>query len=349
MRGELLNIQAVVLRANLYPALEEVLKDHFARDLRIAKLERRLSAYSSSFILEELDVTLDDGTSLALIFKDLSKVALMEGAGKIKPWFLYNPSREIETYRRVLSDHNIGSPICYGAIVQPGWHRFWLFLERLPPVHLWQMGGFEQWKVTARWLAGMHTCLKRDAAVRESEHIAHLLDYDMEFYRRWMQRAVKFVCEGDKSADQKHAKAIRWLESRYEHAIERLISLPVTVIHGEFFASNVLLDQTGENLRVCPVDWEMAALAPGLIDLAALTSGNWTSAQKDEMAIEYYDALPSHMTTGLDQRTFLIDLEYCRLAQAIQWLGWSPAWEPPPEHAQDWLKEAIRAAESVSL
>jgi thiamine kinase-like enzyme len=32
-----------------------------------------------------------------------------------------------------------------------------------------------------------------------------------------------------------------------------------------------------EGWRVCPVDWEMAAVGPGLIDLAALTAGWWTA------------------------------------------------------------------------
>ena len=32
----------------------------------------------------------------------------------------------------------------------------------------------------------------------------------------------------------------------------------MTFIHGEFYASNVLVNITGGKLRVCPVDWELA-------------------------------------------------------------------------------------------
>lgn len=349
MRGEAIDIKPIVRRLNLYPVLEDVLRHYFARDLKIVKLDRRISEYCSSFLLEEIDVTLADGTKLALIFKDLSKSSLMTGAGKVKPWFFYYPAREIETYRHVLVNHQLGTPICYGAVVEPGRHRYWLFLERVPPVLLWQMGELAIWKEVARWLAGMHTYLLRETEVRESAHIAYLLNYDRDFYRRWMGRALTFVGQGDKSAQQKHAKAIQWLDNVYEKVVERLVSLPVTVIHGEFFASNILIDQSGEHLRVCVVDWEMAAVGPGLVDLAGLTSGGWTQQEKDEMALAYYNALPAHTTALLDQRTFLTNLEYCRLAQAMQWLGWSPLWEPPPEHAQDWLKEAIRAAEILNL
>jgi len=34
---------------------------------------------------------------------------------------------------------------------------------------------------------------------------------------------------------------------------------------------------------------------------------------------------------------------------ALQWLGWSADWTPPPEHARDWLVEALAAAERLGL
>ena len=30
-------------------------------------------------------------------------------------------------------------------------------------------------------------------------------------------------------------------------------------------------------------------------------------------------------------------------------LGWSPEWSPPPEHAQNWLGEALRQSEKLGL
>ena len=349
MRGQAHDIQPIIDGAELHRALEELLCHFFARDVRIARLDRRVSEYCSSFIIEELDVALDDGTTHALIVKDLSPAALTEGAGHVKPWFFYEPMREIETYRRVLASHQLGTATYYGAVVQEEDKRYWLFLERVPPGLLWQQGDLEVWKDVARWLAGMHTFLVTATERRESAHLAHLLNYDRDFYWRWMNRAATFICEGDKSADRKAATAIRWLESRYEKVVERLAALPVTVIHGEFYASNVMIDATPERLRVCPVDWEMAAVGPGKIDLAGLTSGGWTRVQKDAMALAYYDALPAERTARYDRQTFLTDLEYCRLHQAVQWLGWSPLWSPPPEHAQDWLKEALRSAEALGI
>jgi len=349
MRGEALHLQSIVDGGELRSALQELLQHYYGREVVIEGLQRRISEYCSSFIIEDLDVVLDDGISLALIFKDLSQSALMTGAGRVKPWFFYDPMREIETYRRVLVLHQLGTATCYGAVVDAQRKRHWLFLERVPPVLLWQMGDFARWKDVAHWLAGMHTFLVRETEIRESEHIAHLIHYDRSFFDRWMKRGVTFVSEGDKSQGRKAAAAVRWLADRFEPVVERLITLPVTVIHGEFFASNIMIDESGERLRVCPVDWEMAAVGPGLVDLAGLTSGGWTHEQKDSMARAYYEALPHGSAAKTDLATFLEDLEYCRLAQAVQWLGWSPAWTPPPEHAHDWLREAIQLAERLKL
>ena len=349
MRGERLGIQSIVDAAELQRALVDELRHYFGRQLEIVKMERRVSEYCSSFIIEELDVTLDDGTFLALAFKDLSPNALMKGAGSVKPSFFYNPLREIDTYRQILVHHRLGTATCFGACVDRDIDRYWLFLERLPPVLLWQMGDLAEWEKVAAWLAGMHHFLVRETEVLESGHIAHLIKYDHRFYRRWITRAVEFVTLGDRSSTRGAASSIDWLAGRYERVIERLTALPVTVIHGEFFASNVMLDPTAERPRVCPVDWEMASIGPGSVDLAGLTSGGWPREKKDAMAMAYYHALPSSITATLDIPTFMTDLEYCRLHQAVQWLGWSPGWSPPPEHAQNWLNEAIESAERLGL
>ena len=47
--------------AELRAVLEEALSRHFAAPRRLTELERRPSAYSTSFAIEELEVRLDDG------------------------------------------------------------------------------------------------------------------------------------------------------------------------------------------------------------------------------------------------------------------------------------------------
>lgn len=344
MRGERLELESIIPGDELRAALETMLSQHFSHPVRITALERRVSEYCSSFMLEELDVALDDGTTLALLLKDLSPGSLFGGAVKIKPAFIYDPRREIETYRRILARHEIGTPRFFGAVIEPECERYWLLLERVAPDLLWQQGEFGTWTRVAAWLAGMHGRFQKSIA---DDDAAHLLHYDREFYLGWMRRAEEFVCEGDTTGARQSAKAVKWLASRYESVVERLCALPHTVIHGEFFASNVLIDPASE--RVCPVDWELAAVGPGLVDVAGLSAGNWTPEQKEAMALAYFDAMPDAGLAQPERADFLTDVECARLHQAVQWLGWSPGWKPEPEHAQNWLREALDSAHILNL
>lgn len=344
MRGVKLELEPVIPADELRDGLETILSQSLAHAVRVTVMERRVSEYCSSFMLEELDVTLDDGTSLALLLKDLSPGSLFGGAVKVKPSFIYDPLREIETYRRILSRHDIGAPRCHGAITEPERNRYWLLLERVAPELLWQQGELDAWTRMAAWLAGMHGIFQKSV---DYDYAAHLLHYDSEFYWRWMRRAKEFVSDGDNTKTRDAAKAMDWLETRYERVVERLCALPVTVIHGEFFASNILLDT--KSGRVCPVDWELAAVGPGLIDLAAMSAGNWTRDQKDAMALAYHAAMPKAGLPQPNRDEFLKDVECARLHQAVHWLGWSPGWTPPPEHAQNWLHEALDSARRLKL
>jgi aminoglycoside phosphotransferase (APT) family kinase protein len=120
----------------------------------------------------------------------------------------------------------------------------------------------------------------------------------------------------------------------HDAVVERLTALPRSFIHGELYASNVIVQLNGE-LRVAPVDWEMAAVGPGLFDLAALTTG-WTGRERSVIIAAY---------GGVDR----IALDCCRLQLALQWLGWSLGWRPPAEHARDWLAEALEIVERLEL
>lgn len=272
-------------------------------------VERRPSPYRTSHPLEEIDIVLEDGSSLALIRKDLRRAALDETARRAKPEFLHDPLREIEAYR-LLAAAGLGTPRVYDQGAD------WLLLERVAGVELYQRDELEAWQRAAAWLARLHRLFAETPPASP-----HLLRYDADYYRGWADRARAFV-----------GAQLDPVVARYDAVIERLCALPTTFIHGEFFASNVLVAAE----RVAPIDWEMAAIGPGLIDLAALTSGRWSEDERWAIAAAYGD---------LDREAF----ECCHLHLALQWLGWSSDWTPPAEHAHDWLGEAQRAASWLGL
>jgi aminoglycoside phosphotransferase (APT) family kinase protein len=325
-------------RAQLCAALEHCLARPPAAPVRVARLDRRPLQCRSSFTLEELDVSLDDGTSVNLVFKDLGRAALLDGAREAKPSFLYNPRREIEVYRQVLARWDLGTAACRGCVTDERADRYWLFLERVRGQELFQVGELGAWQEAARWLASLHSRVAPQAARLAAA--AGLVRYDAEHYRLWMQRARTFPGRLG-GAETVARRRLERLADRYEEVVRRLMSLPVTVMHGDYYPANVLACPAPTGWRVCPVDWEMAGLGPGLIDLAALTAGNWSGEQREALTRAYREALPAGDAAGDSPESFADALDLCRLHLAVQWLGWSAAWSPPPEHRYDWLREAL--------
>jgi hypothetical protein len=292
----------------------------------VDSLVRRRHEYQTSFALEELDVRLADGRSHHLLFKNLGGPS--EKALRAKPAFVVDPRREITVYRELLEGSEIGTPRCYGAVADPVSDRYWLFIEHVPGPVLWQVAELAVWEAVARWLAALHTRF-------EDARSDHLLFYDRALYETWFARALAGSA----------GRELTGLAPAYATVVDRLLEQPTTFVHGECYPSNVLVPNGPSGTRVCPIDWEMAGLGPGLLDVAALTAGDWSDGERDAMVTAYYDALPSPPP----RVDFLEALESCRLQIAVQWLGWADGWSPPSEHAKDWLGEALRAADRLEL
>ena len=320
--------------------LENRLASHFGRRSAIVAMDRRPSPYSSSFSVEELDVRLTDGTELQLVMKDLSAAAMPHHARRARPEFLYEPRREVQVYRWILPYAPAGTAIWYGAVTSSTIRRHWLFLERVAGLELRHVGALAVWKRAARWIAQFHRSLP-PTGVERLVHTARLLVYDEAFYWLWLERARRFAAERPRVRRQ-----VDRIARGYAAAVRRLVRMPRTLIHGEFYPCNIMIHQGG-HVRVCPVDWEMAAFAPGLIDLASLTTG-WAPRAQRALMRAYRASLPDGDAQAHMRHDFAFDLECCRLHLAVRMLGWSESWEPPPQHAFDWLAEAVRSADRLT-
>jgi hypothetical protein len=315
--------------AELLEGLRLALGERGAAPVR--RVRRAASEYRTSFPLERLEVGLGDGSELSLAFKRLDWGGLEAGARLAKPDFLHDPGREPAVYAELLEPAGLGAPRFHGAVVDPG--RHWLFVEWVEGRELYQVGELALWEAAARWLARLHA--EFEGAAEGDLAAAHLLEHDAAYYRRWVERAREFA--PDPSRSRADVAAVEWLVARHEAVVEALLALPRTLIHGEFYASNVLLAGEGADPRVAPVDWELAARGPGLTDLAALLAGGWSERERATLAAAYGAVSPR-------------ELDFARLQLAIQWLGWAPpAWEPPAGQRQDWLGEAVALAEGLGL
>ncbi|MGH9379517.1 MAG: phosphotransferase [Thermoanaerobaculia bacterium] len=313
--------------------------------IAVTLVERRPIPYRSTFPLDELVVRVAGGPTERLVFKDLSRDGLGSPAWRVKAPFLHHPLREIETYRDVLAPHELSAPRFRAAVIDPARGRQWLFLEHVEGDPLWQRGEDAIWKQAAAWLADMHARF----VGRRDDLPQSLLVYDGAFYRRWLARAREFVRWPVRAGGR--VRDFNWLATRTSKVVEWLAGQPTTFVHGEFYPSNVLIEPeglvepAGVGPRIRPVDWEMAGIGSGLLDLAALTSGVWSEMDREMMMQAYRSALPEDLRPAEDE--LREGLRRCRLLLAVQWLGWSSEWTPPAEQAHDWLATALELAAEV--
>lgn len=270
------------------------------------------------------------GDEVTLLRKQLDWEALEPEAQLAKPRFLHDPEREPAVYANLLPQAPPGPPLCFGGVSEPDRHL--LLLERVEGRELFQVGERELWEEAARWLARFHVAMAPD--LDRHRAAGRLIDHDAAFYSQWIERATGFA----KQREDGSAAAIAHLRQHHDQVVEALLIQPRTVLHGEFYASNVLVSDE----RVAPVDWELAAAGTGLSDLAALVGG-WPREDREAL-VAAYACQPGVL--AFTPR----DLDFARLQVAIQWLGWAPPeWEPPEGQRHDWLGEATQLAEELGL
>ncbi len=315
--------------------LGEILAARFAG--RAVAYERRASAYQSTFLLDEIDVRLNDGTTARLIAKAAGVRGMSSPARLARPAFLGDAERERVVYESILDQSRLGAPAYYGAYDDPVGVRY-LLLERIDGAPLWQFGELEAWCDAARWLAALHATVRGSDAAGSAAG-PRLVRYDARYYEGWLRRARAF-CGARLPAAAARA---------YSRATDRLLRQPPAFVHGEFYAPNVMVERDGACFVVRPVDWEMAALGPALMDLACLVAGRWSDERRERVALAYYDAatVAGALPPGRDD--FSLTLDCCLVHLSIRNLGWSRHWSPPPDRDHDWLGDVVRLCDKWHL
>ena len=157
----------------------------------------------------------------------------------------------------------------------------------------------------ARWLARFHARMEPRV---DAPELAFLSRYDERYLAAWAARADGLIGE---TGRQRFA----WWPRLHEHfreCVELLLGAPTTVIHGEFYPSNVL--RVGDAIH--PVDWESAAVGAGEIDLASLIEG-WPEALARE-CVESYRVIrwPKEAPASFERT-----LDAAQVYLALRWLG----------------------------
>ncbi len=315
--------------------LAEIIEAHCrweGRRPNVARLERRGGHFPSTSAIEEVRVVDAAGRRTTLIVKDCQPDHFVPGARGVKPRFLLDPERELRVYQEILFPLNMGTPALLGAACDRRTRAHLLFFERVAGRPLFEVGDWKIWESAARWLARFHA--RSRTLGRRGDF---LLRQNEPFLRRWMSRALRFA---RKNGDLRKTRLLSRLQRGHARIAARLAEVPAAVLHGDFYASNILVRRSvGRGGRICPVDWEMASVGPPVLDLAALVAGRLPPGRRETLVEAYYGEALRLGAPVPEAGEFNELLAGARLQIAIQWLGWSEKWEAPPDHRHDWSSD----------
>ena len=240
---------------------------------------------------------------------------------------------EAAVYRDVLQPLKVSTPRLYGAHVDPSTGETWLFLEYLEKSLPLNHAPNPELLVrcAARWIGEFQTVNELGDARAAFPWLAA---YDAEYYRGWSRRTLRFT------RDQR--RKYPWLEDtcrQYEDLVGLLVSMPLTVIHGEYESDNLLV----RDGIIYPVDWESCAVSAGEIDIANLTWG-WPQATIRACELEYQRARwPKSTPTDFQKR-----LGTARMYLLFRWLGDRRDWT---RHGRSlgWFKDLQSVGEQMGL
>jgi aminoglycoside phosphotransferase (APT) family kinase protein len=296
-------------------------------------LTRAAFDYSTSAEIELLKIAFADaGHPVELLLKNLSARALLPPARGVRPHFLPAASNEIIAYQTFLSSADLGTPRCLAAFNDAVRDVAWIVLEKIDGNPLAHVGDFSAWTEAAIWLATLHGTPAGNATLPR---------YDRAYFLTWLDHAERLL-RSSPPATPAVARDRRRLLDAYASVIDALATLPCAVVHGEYYAANILIRETPAPQRVCPIDWATAGIGPRALDLAALTSGDWPDDERIAMVAAYHRAAPHWPMREL---THHVDL--CRLHIAVQWAFWAVDWDAPQDQQHDWLAEGLQAAEQI--
>jgi hypothetical protein len=129
--------------------------------------------------------------------------------------------------------------------------------------------------------------------------------------------------------------------SQAEQVVQPLRAAPFTLLHGDFWAGNIVRDENGD---MVVLDWQLAGLGPGVLDLLVMiTTSQWEPRKAGELRVP---APPAELP--LPQSKLIA--RYRREIARLLGLRWSDAeWSELWDHALLWrfLQEMLPWLASV--
>jgi hypothetical protein len=265
-------------------------------------VERHQFDKVTSYPFQLLSLHLGSGQRLQVVVKDFGSTRLP------KDDIAARAERELAVYRDLLSGAEGATARLFGYVRDP----IRLILEHIEGTDL-KHHGVDAWIETAAWLGAFQTQMAERAT--RLHHCRILIRHDRTFFLDRAAAARTAITEFGSWA----ARRLETLLDGYRRMVDVMVDQPLTLVHGSFRPQNILVSTTaGGTMRICPVDWELAAVGSPLYDLAFLADG-FEGPKLDRLLVAYLDG------SGHDQSVPGADivhaLDCLRLHKIIKSLG----------------------------
>lgn len=311
--------------SNLRRTVEQVLTDALGRPVRVAVLKREPSPFATVFPAKVLSVSLQGGEAMQLFVKYL-------GSEQADHPEKQRRDREVRIYEALLQDDGLPVIRYYGSRWNKTTRRREVFLEHVNDWNL-KYQDIEHWFTAARRLAQLHAHFAAQA--KRLRACDFLLRFDVVYFQQWAHRALAVVAE--RSAEL--GARLRQIVRHYDRVAETLTRQPATLVHNDLSPKNVIADRSCNPARICFVDWEMAGVGCGLLDLVHLKYG-LDPLNDQKMRETYYEGLAGTGLLPASPEALSSLLAACELHKTLYRLWRSSVWQKPIDAVAQWVAEA---------
>jgi aminoglycoside phosphotransferase (APT) family kinase protein len=186
--------------------------------------------------------------------------------------------------------------------------------------------------VAARQLAVLHAyfAAPRDRLLR----CDFLLRLDRTYLHGWAERAVAAVAQWSAELAADLEAVVR----DYDRVSSPLEQYPPTLVHNDLAPKNVLALRAASPPRIAFVDWEMAGIGCGLLDLVHLKHG-LDPATDRRMCEVYREAWRENGGSAIDDELFSRSVTAGEVHSAMYRVAHGRAWGVTHESIAAWVGE----------
>ena len=320
------------LDADLGVGLDTAVRRAAGPRAEVVNVHRAPSPYATVFPSEVVSVELASGERISIFVKHLGEEQRSHPDKRVR-------EREVRVYGELLGDRGLPVPRFLGSSWNDATGRRELFLEYIDGWNL-KYQELRYWYAAARNLAQLHLAfaLQGDRLLGRD----FLLRLDRDYLFGWAGRAVAAVS----SLSAELASRLQRTVDDLGVAADVLAEQPLTLVHNDLAPKNVIADTSTSPGRTCIVDWEMAGVGCGLMDLAHLTYG-LPPREAERMFDLYREELtgtglvPSH-----EEGKRL--LAACRLHGTLYRLAHADVWRLPLERVGEWIADSEKLNREVA-